>query len=319
MSFKGYKLTIEEDDTVIMYFNRDVMGYITVTKGQTYNSRFGSFRHDDIIGKKYGLKFTSHTGKGFVYLLHPTPELWTQVVTHRTQILYMVDIAFISCHLDLKPGVKVIESGTGSGSFSHSIARTIGSTGHLYTFEYHEERAKKAKEEFGLHNLDKNITVTHKNVCKEGFGMENAVNAVFLDLPAPWEAIESAKVAFDRTRLGNICTFSPCIEQVQKSCQALADNGFSDIKTYECLNRNFEYKEIKLPTIEESIHKLDTRSNKRKSDNVEDEEKIEAKDKQDSLEKGDFIPLEVSKPFPEMRGHTSYLTFATLSPEIQKE
>ena len=29
---------------------------------------------------------------------------------------------------------------TGSGSFSHSIARTIAPSGTLYTFEYHKER-----------------------------------------------------------------------------------------------------------------------------------------------------------------------------------
>ena len=60
--------------------------------------------------------------KGFVYLLHPTPELWTLVLPHRTQILYVADISFITAMLEMKPGTNVIESGTGSGSFSHSIA-----------------------------------------------------------------------------------------------------------------------------------------------------------------------------------------------------
>lgn len=46
-----------------------------------------------------------------MYLLHPTPELWTQVLPHRTQILYVADISFIISYLDLKPGSKVIESG----------------------------------------------------------------------------------------------------------------------------------------------------------------------------------------------------------------
>ncbi|RUS32423.1 tRNA methyltransferase complex GCD14 subunit-domain-containing protein [Jimgerdemannia flammicorona] len=100
------------------------------------------------------------------------PELWTQVLPHRTQILYAADISFITSYLDLKPGSKVIESGTciqdkryprnfdatflllnflncccrclvgtGSGSFSYSLARTIAPTGKLFSFEYHEERA----------------------------------------------------------------------------------------------------------------------------------------------------------------------------------
>jgi len=44
--------------------------------------------------------------------LHPTPELWTNVLPHRTQILYLPDISFITMNLNLKPGDKVIETGT---------------------------------------------------------------------------------------------------------------------------------------------------------------------------------------------------------------
>jgi hypothetical protein len=36
-------------------------------------------------------------------------------------------------------------AGTGSASFSHSVARTIGSAGKLYSFEFHQERAAIAK------------------------------------------------------------------------------------------------------------------------------------------------------------------------------
>ena len=38
-------------------------------------------------------------------------------------------------------------TGTGSGSMSHSLIRTIAPTGHLHTFEFHAERAEIAKYE----------------------------------------------------------------------------------------------------------------------------------------------------------------------------
>lgn len=63
------------------------------------------------------------------------------------------------------------------------------------------------REEFHAHGLSGTIRLRHRNVCKDGFGEEpsdidagmcrsclviavfNAAFAVFLDLPAPWEAI----------------------------------------------------------------------------------------------------------------------------------
>jgi tRNA (adenine57-N1/adenine58-N1)-methyltransferase len=64
---------------------------------------------------------------------------------HRTQILYLPDIAFITSYLNLLPGQSVIEAGTGSGSFSHSAARTVGKKGTLHSFEFHKERFEQAR------------------------------------------------------------------------------------------------------------------------------------------------------------------------------
>lgn len=62
---------------------------------------------------------------------------------------------------------------------------------------------------------------------------------VFLDLPAPWEAVASAKETFIQHRTGKICCFSPCIEQVAKTVEALNSNGFvgKDSKgvIYKCI------------------------------------------------------------------------------------
>ena len=132
----------------------------------------------------------SHTGRGFLLILRPTPELWTLALPHWTQILYLADVAFITSSLNIKKGSWVIEAGmptvteirdqragiwlfniyhlisigcpssndmslhfftifhtkgTGSASFSHSVARTIGTSGHLWSYEFHEVRFGKAK------------------------------------------------------------------------------------------------------------------------------------------------------------------------------
>jgi len=45
-------------------------------------------------------------------------------------------------------------------------------TGHLYTFEFNERRVVQAKEEFSLIGLKDCITVTHRDVCENGFEIE---------------------------------------------------------------------------------------------------------------------------------------------------
>ena len=137
----------------------------------------GSISHDSLVGVEYGskvlrwdgahsatlsLQVFSGNGRSWVIVLHPTPELWTNALPHRTQIIYSTDISLITMLLDLRPGSVVCEcgehatlsmcmlhfllhAGTGSGSLSHSLVRTVAPGGHLYTFEFHQQRAQQAE------------------------------------------------------------------------------------------------------------------------------------------------------------------------------
>lgn len=70
------------------------------------------------------------------------------------------------------------------------------------------------------------VTLRHANVYDDGFGahLDNKAHAVFLDLPAPWQAVHHARKALQLG--GRIATFSPCIEQVQRTVQELRAGGF---------------------------------------------------------------------------------------------
>ncbi|KAI9443536.1 tRNA methyltransferase complex subunit Cpd1 [Lactarius indigo] len=251
------KPSVAQGDLVIVWLTRDSVQSLVVTPGSEFNSRYGHYRHSDLVGIPYGSKVASRTGKGFIHILRPTPELWTLALPHRTQILYLADIAFITSWLHIRPGSVVIEAGTGSGSFTHSIARTVGSAGHVYTYEFHEARAKKAADEFARHGMSDIVTLTHRNVCKNGFTVADTADAVFLDLPAPWEAIEYAKSALRKDRLTRICCFSPCIEQVLRTVSTLNDAGFTDITMYETLLRPHEVTQAPpLPRIDAVSEKL---------------------------------------------------------------
>lgn len=109
MSFSGFKKEIEYGDTILLYIGYENFLPTVVTKKKVSQTKFGVVRHDQIIGKKYGTRYK--TSKGFIHLIHPTPELWTQCLPHRTQILYSTDISMVIFQLDLKPGSIVVEAG----------------------------------------------------------------------------------------------------------------------------------------------------------------------------------------------------------------
>jgi len=102
---------IAAGDTVIVWLTRDQVQPLVVTPGKHFNTKFGNFKQSDFIGVPYGSKVVPKSGRGFIYILRPTPELWTIALPHRTQILYLADIAFIVSWLGIKKGSKVIEAG----------------------------------------------------------------------------------------------------------------------------------------------------------------------------------------------------------------
>ena len=112
MSFVGYKEKVENGDTVIIFLGFENMLTFKVHRQAVHQTRYGVLRHDQLIGKRYGSKI--QCSMGWCYVLHPTPELWTPILPHRTQILYATDISMITFQLDLKPGSIAIEAGNTS-------------------------------------------------------------------------------------------------------------------------------------------------------------------------------------------------------------
>lgn len=140
-----------EGDLVAIYINSQNISQLRVHSAKTLANKYGTYPHSAMIGKKYGTKISNVRGDGFIFLLRCTSELWTKSLLHRTQVVYGVDIAFVLATLEIATGIDsvVIEAGTGSCSFSHSVIRALkGSQGHLFSFEYHKERWIKACAEF---------------------------------------------------------------------------------------------------------------------------------------------------------------------------
>lgn len=70
----------------IVFESMSKMKAVYVTSGKAYDSTLGRFSMSNWIGRPFGSKVRSEYSRGWVYLLRPTPELWTLTLPHRTQV-----------------------------------------------------------------------------------------------------------------------------------------------------------------------------------------------------------------------------------------
>lgn len=382
--------------------NAEDEGY---AEGVVTNTRFGSFPHSTIIGARWGSQIrasivdtgsrgrreaanakkrkaealeqqqngdsagTKHAvaaSSGFVHVLPPTPENWTTSLPHRTQVVYTPDYSYILHRIRARPGSRLIEAGSGSGSFTHAAARAVfdgysqanvpegggegsearKSIGQVFSFEYHEERHQKVKAEMVEHGLDTVVSAYHRDVYKDGFltGDERRIspraNAIFLDLPAPWEAlphlvrhpVDGKLSALDPQSAVHICTFSPCIEQAQKTVSELRSHDWLEIEMVEMQHKRIdirrEYTSLRYDSargtnlfaadVDEAVSKLreveqrarDFHAGKLGSDMAAKAVNNPARDKMVNLPyNGGKL---IHRTEPELKTHTSYLVFAVL-------
>lgn len=307
---------------------------------------------------------------GFVHLLPPTPENWTSSLPHRTQVVYTPDYSYVLHRIRARPGSNLIEAGAGSGSFTHASTRAIYNgypekrrkTGKVWSYEFHEQRHEKLVQELQDHGLDGLVEVTHRDVCSEGFlvnGESPQAETIFLDLPAPWLALPHlTRKTIDKDGKPivpaisphhpiHLCTFSPCMEQVQKTISTMRKYGWVDIDMVEVQQKRIDIRRerigiangnergvqataadvdealSRLREVEgrfKSFHGSGDSANKRKKDKDTTNPNSRAKILEGLLERKIYKEGRlVHRAEPEVKTHTSYLVFAILPMEWTDE
>lgn len=291
--FKKDKTTIQEGDIVLVMEGKDSYKQIIVQSSGHFQNKFGHFSYSDLIGKSLGSKINTISKckkkiTGFVTVVDFIPALWEKAIDRLTQILFNPDISLILGLLNIRNDSIVLESGTGSGCLSINISNCLDSNfGHLYTFEFNKERADKLKQMFKDLNLDKKITVTNQDVVECGFHLDREsirteeiekaikyrnkfkdlhiedksidclldgiVDCIFIDLPSPWLVISSCLKKLKNN--GTLVSFSPCIEQVEKTFVEMKDKGFINPRMFEIPFRSHNFiktEKVKIPSYNES-------------------------------------------------------------------
>jgi tRNA (adenine57-N1/adenine58-N1)-methyltransferase len=205
---------------------------IKMQAGQTFHTHKGYLKLDELIGKEYGEPLKSSLG---IYFTPLKPALTDYIMksSRNTQITYPKDATLIVMFSGIGPGSRVVESGTGTGALTTALAHYVGPTGKVYTYELRSEFQKNAAKNLQRSKLIDYVEMKNGDVT---LGIEEKdVDAVILDLATPWLVVPHAYEALKPS--GIIVSFSPTIDQVVKTTEALKENNFVFIETVECLMR----------------------------------------------------------------------------------
>lgn len=224
-----------EGEDVLLYLDRKRTFLVKVEKGKSFHTHRGFIQLDDLVGKNYGTCVTSSMGVEFV-ALKPTIRDYIFKIQRRTQISYPKDIALILIFSGVGPGSQVVEAGTGTGALTSALAFYVKPAGRVYSYEIRQEFSEIALKNLKRARLSEYVELKGKDIT-DGIG-EEEVDAVVLDMATPWLVVPHAYSALKGG--GVMVSFSPTIDQVVKTVEALKGNGFVAIETVESLMRKMQ-------------------------------------------------------------------------------
>jgi len=226
---------ISDGDYVLLSIGQRKTYLIKVEAGKTFHTHKGFIKFDDLIGKDYGSRIPSSMDVEFT-ALKPLLNDYIMKSTRKTQITYPKDTALIVMFSGIGPGSRVVEAGTGTGALTTALAHYVKPEGKVYSYEIREEFQKAAEKNLKRANFIDFVELKSGDVTT---GIEEReVDAVILDLATPWLVVPHAYTALKPC--GTIVSFSPTIDQVVKTVEALKEESFVNIETVECLMRGMQ-------------------------------------------------------------------------------
>ncbi|MBP7692044.1 MAG: tRNA (adenine-N1)-methyltransferase [Anaerolineales bacterium] len=203
--------------------------------GEKFHTHFGHLAHDALIGLTLGAEVATHKGHAF-FVLEPSTDDLIRDIKRNSQIIYPKDIGFILMKMSIRPGRTVIESGTGSGGLTTVLAQMLGPDGHVFSYDVREDMQALARRNLERVGLQDRVTFKLRNI-ELGYD-ETDVDALFLDVPNPWDYTGQARRALKGG--GFFGSILPTANQVSKLLAALERDGYSFVEVCEVLIRYYK-------------------------------------------------------------------------------
>lgn len=227
---------------------------IQLSPGGHTGTEHGEIEHDDIIGRSEGSVIVTRTAApkdgdltaaqaheldprkpwkgtrrigGWSYtVMRPRLEDFVMSMPRGAQIMFPKDIARAIELADVRPGMRVLESGGGSGAMSLHLLEAVGEDGSLTTIEAREEFARiclaNAHVFYGFAPAWWDMRVGSFDDVAAALP-ENSFDRIVLDMLDPWNRLEQAHRVIAPG--GVLVAYVTTTTQLSRLAEALRDAG----------------------------------------------------------------------------------------------
>jgi tRNA (adenine57-N1/adenine58-N1)-methyltransferase len=228
---------VKKGDTIVLIPTKTSTGPRLCIKiqGDTQKiPKLGVFKPEELIGTAYGSKLT--LGRKSYWILPANSNDQILSLTRKAQIILPKDSMNLIHYCDIKPDSKVVEGGLGSGALTIILLNHVGEKGTVTTYETRSDFIKVGTRNINMTGLADRWKLNHGDITK-GIS-EKSQDAVVLDIPEPWLAVEHA---YNSLRPGGIfASYLPTMNQVEQLVNTIREFPFIDLHTYETLQRELE-------------------------------------------------------------------------------
>ncbi|KAI7901789.1 S-adenosyl-L-methionine-dependent methyltransferase [Cokeromyces recurvatus] len=216
----------------------------------------GIITHDAIIGKKPRTVIKTHNDAA-AYMVHfPTLEDYVLNVPRECTPIYPKDASAIVQMLDLEPGHRVLEAGTGNGSLTLYLAKAIagGEGGQVDTFDIRESHSNLARKNVNRYSRGKYSSMVRFHLGSVGEELrsknkeEEIYDGMVLDMPEPHEEIPRILPFLKNDRF--LVCYLPNMTQVLKLAETILDLPFM---MESCIEAEWKEWEVRATQIRNKI------------------------------------------------------------------
>ncbi len=229
-------MVVAKAQDLVLLLGKDGKRFIVrLSPGESLHTHRGFIKHDDIVGQPLGAQLTSHLGHPF-YLLSPSLHDLIMNVRRESQIVYPKESGYVLLKMNIMPGSRVIEAGTGSGAMTIVLARGVMPSGKVYSYDRRQDMIDVATRNLSRVGVLEFVDFRCRGIA-EGFE-EKEVDALFMDVREPQNYVSQVREALAPGSFFGCLV--PTTNQVSALLEELERRDFVDLEVSEILLRHYK-------------------------------------------------------------------------------